>query len=234
MTDRDQLFNHDKDLPEQEYLSSNGEESIFIQWVQSVRAISAPASLLPNVLSRLDLPDGQEQEAHMVADLALAYRTIADNYMSLGRYEDALAAYDRGIQFDANSALTHMGKGKALYQLERYRDAVQAYEQAICLDASCALVYAGQGAVFEELKSYKEVLHMYQQALQLKLNHSSTSTQHQEVLGKLKDLQNSAEEKLVLLAQEGDLDAFLRFKEELSTLYHHLRDEKSPSNAVKE
>ena len=58
--------------------------------------------------------------------------------------QEALQAYERSIQLDANSAVAYSGKGDALYYLKRYQDALLAYERAIELHPNFAAAQNGK------------------------------------------------------------------------------------------
>ncbi|MDO8526856.1 MAG: tetratricopeptide repeat protein, partial [Deltaproteobacteria bacterium] len=49
----------------------------------------------------------------------------------LERYREALAAYDRAIELDSQSAFAHTNRGIVLDKLGRYREALAAYDRAI-------------------------------------------------------------------------------------------------------
>jgi hypothetical protein len=53
---------------------------------------------------------------------------------NLGRYEEALAAFDRAIELDPDEANTHTNRGRALRNMGRYEEALTAIDRAIELD----------------------------------------------------------------------------------------------------
>ena len=49
---------------------------------------------------------------------------------NLGRYQDAVTAYDSAISFDQNYTSALINKGQALFLLGRYQDSADAYTRA--------------------------------------------------------------------------------------------------------
>src|SRR6266567_4730923 len=76
---------------------------------------------------------------------AFAYGNKGDALNNLGRYQEALAAYEQAIGLDPNLALAYSNKGAALNNLGRYQEALAAYEQAIGLDPNNAFAYSNKG-----------------------------------------------------------------------------------------
>ena len=51
--------------------------------------------------------------------------------LNLGRYEEALAAYDRSLEIEPNNANVHFNRGVALKELGRYEEAVAVFNRII-------------------------------------------------------------------------------------------------------
>jgi tetratricopeptide (TPR) repeat protein len=82
---------------------------------------------------------------------------IRHGIYKLGRYNDALVAYEQALSLDYSSpALVYAQKGKVLHCLEHYQEALAAYEQAIQLgrylaNSVRAEAYRGKGNVLQSL-----------------------------------------------------------------------------------
>jgi len=50
------------------------------------------------------------------------------------KYEDAIASYDKAIQFKPDYSYAWNNRGAALEQLKRYDDAIECYDKAIKFD----------------------------------------------------------------------------------------------------
>ncbi|GHO46200.1 tetratricopeptide repeat protein [Ktedonospora formicarum] len=57
-----------------------------------------------------------------------------DLFLSLGRYIEALEAYERACRMDSASARASFGRGEALFHLQRYEEAYSDYKRAIELE----------------------------------------------------------------------------------------------------
>jgi len=91
----------------------------------------------------------------------------------LGRYEEALAAFEQALRLDPHFADALFGKGNALYFLKRYEDALLAYEQAIRLDPYNPAFHNNKGSTLYSLGRYREALAAYKQALHIDPHHTS-------------------------------------------------------------
>ncbi len=83
------------------------------------------------------------------------------------RYADALVAFERAIQADADFVAAYEGKGSALYALGRTDEALAMYERAIHLDSTYALAYVGKGNILYDQRHHDQALKYYERALQL-------------------------------------------------------------------
>ena len=92
---------------------------------------------------------------------------------SLGRYREALAAFEQAIRLDPHFAGALFGKGNALYFMKQYEDALLAYEQAIRLDPHNPAFHNNKGSTLYSLGRYREALAAYKQALHIDPHHAS-------------------------------------------------------------
>ena len=90
-----------------------------------------------------------------------------DGHFQSGRFEEALAAYEKAVGYNNRSASAICGKGMALEQLKRYMEALMAYNQAIVLDPTFAYAYIGKGNISFFFKRYEEALTEYKTAIRL-------------------------------------------------------------------
>src|SRR6266705_4722147 len=91
-------------------------------------------------------------------------------FNNLGRFEEALAAYQQASHLNPNDASAYNGKGYALNNLGRFEEALADYQQASHLDTSLIYAYSNKGNTLNNLGRFKEALAAYQQALNIEPN----------------------------------------------------------------
>ena len=113
------------------------------------RLLAAAAPLSPGALSA---------EGHLLRGNAL--------YES-GRYEEALAAYDRALALRPDDPTAHMNRGVALEDLGRHEEALAAHDRALALRPDYPNAHMNRGAALGELGRYEEALAASDRALAL-------------------------------------------------------------------
>jgi len=86
---------------------------------------------------------------------------------NLGRYDEAIEAYQQAISVDPKFPISYYGLGNALSALGRYDEAIEAYQQAIGVDPKDAFPCNGLGNVLSDLSRYDEAIEAYQQAIKI-------------------------------------------------------------------
>ncbi len=86
----------------------------------------------------------------------------------LGRTEEALASYDRGLARNPNDAPALTNRGNVLSRLGRYEEALASYDRALSLMPQSLDVLINRGTALHELKRLEEAIANYRQALRLK------------------------------------------------------------------
>lgn len=85
---------------------------------------------------------------------ALEARELMDKGYSLtalGRFDEALEAYDRAIELQPDYAWAWARKGRTMRLLERYDDALNCYNQALEIQPRYAWAWNGKGIILERL-----------------------------------------------------------------------------------
>ncbi len=98
---------------------------------------------------------------------AIARYNQATELLGLGRYEEAVAGYDRAIALEPRRAASHVNRGLALQHLGRYEDALASYDAAVALDPSSADAQTDRGTALENLGRIEEALASYGAAVAL-------------------------------------------------------------------
>lgn len=101
---------------------------------------------------------------------ALEARELMDKGYSLtelGRYEEAIEAYNQATTLQPRYAWAWARKGRTLRLLNKHDDALFAYEQALALDPRYAWAWRGKGMILERLDRWDEALECYRKAAQI-------------------------------------------------------------------
>jgi tetratricopeptide (TPR) repeat protein len=85
----------------------------------------------------------------------------------LGRYEDALADFNRLIELDPNDAWAIARRAETYQALERYEDALADLDRAIELDPENTFALVKEGEIYQALERYKDAKLLYQRALEI-------------------------------------------------------------------
>lgn len=102
--------------------------------------------------------------------LPLAARELIDKGYSLtelGRYDEALVAYDQAIAQQPDLSWAWARKGRTLRLLERYEDALACYDRALEIQPRYAWAWNGKGVILERLERVAEALGCFQTATEL-------------------------------------------------------------------
>jgi tetratricopeptide (TPR) repeat protein len=116
--------------------------------------------------------DAYQKAVEIDADYAEAYVGLADSFALLGRTEEAIGGYQRGLQADPWNPRAHFGLAK-IYDADKglFHEAVAEYQRALALDPGFVEAHLGLGDLLEEKGLYREAAARYQAVLRLKPKH---------------------------------------------------------------
>ncbi len=86
----------------------------------------------------------------------------------LGRYEEAIASYDKAIEIKPDDHLVWYNRGVALMNLGRNEEAIVSYDKAIKIKPDDYRVWNNQGYTFGKLDRYEEAIVSYDKAIKIK------------------------------------------------------------------
>ena len=98
---------------------------------------------------------------------AIGWRNKGDSLKKSGRYEEAIAYYDKALEIDQRNPRTWRHKAYALRELKRYEEAIKCLEKALELDPK-HFAWRVMGDCFNDLGRYGEAIKCYDKALELK------------------------------------------------------------------
>jgi tetratricopeptide (TPR) repeat protein len=102
------------------------------------------------------------EEAQEIVSAARVQSRVAEANWYLGRLEQALEGFDRGLLLDPGSASLHSGRGQVLAHLARYEEALEELDTALGLAGGEqpleAYVHSGRGLALSGLGRHDEAL----------------------------------------------------------------------------
>ncbi|AKB43939.1 tetratricopeptide repeat protein [Methanosarcina vacuolata] len=88
-------------------------------------------------------------------------------FYKLGRYEEAIIAYEKALEIDHKHIDSWNNKGIALYCLGRYEEALQAYDQSLKIDSKSICAWNNKGITLYDLGRYEEAIIAYDHSLEI-------------------------------------------------------------------
>jgi hypothetical protein len=98
-------------------------------------------------------------------DLADHYYYEGNNFSSLGKYADAVAAYDKAVLLTPGNADAWNNRGVALENLGHYSEAVTSYDKAVTLQPAYTDAWFNRGVALRKMGRYADALVSYDKAL---------------------------------------------------------------------
>ena len=86
---------------------------------------------------------------------AAAHLNAGNIYLARGNYEEAVAAFQRSIKLDGNSAEAQNNLGEALGELTQYPRALEAFQRAVGLDGGFLKARYNMGVTYDRLGQLK-------------------------------------------------------------------------------
>ncbi|NET58802.1 MAG: serine protease [Symploca sp. SIO2E6] len=86
----------------------------------------------------------------------------------LGKYQDAIASFDKAIKIKPDDADAWHHRGNALKELGKYQDAIAYFDKAIKIKPDYADAWHHRGIALEELGKYQDAIASFDKAIEIK------------------------------------------------------------------
>jgi tetratricopeptide (TPR) repeat protein len=103
-----------------------------------------------------------------------------------GRFEEALASYDKVIALMPDNAEVYSNRGIVLQGLRRFAEALASYDKAVALMPGYADAHNNRGNALQDLKRFEEAVASYDTAIALKPDHANARNNRGNALSALK------------------------------------------------
>jgi len=95
------------------------------------------------------------------------HNNLAEAYVHLGQYHEAMQEYKAIITLDPKDVRAHIGLGVAYQMVGSHDEAIQEYKSASILDPNSALAHFDLGNVYKDVRRLEEAIQEFQIALKL-------------------------------------------------------------------
>jgi tetratricopeptide (TPR) repeat protein len=99
--------------------------------------------------------------------LSRTYNSLGMAYSKKGQHDAAIAAYQKGLEENPNSAELHRNLGRAFWDTGRRDEAVKEYELTVSLDPRRADAYAELGYIYDRMNKDEEAFRANRRALEI-------------------------------------------------------------------
>jgi predicted O-linked N-acetylglucosamine transferase (SPINDLY family) len=107
----------------------------------------------------------------------------------LSRHEQAIASYDKAIDFAASQPAAHYNRGSALQILKRHEDAIASFDRAISLKPDHVAAINKRAGCLYDLRRYAEAAVGYQRVIELKHDHADAHNNRGNALYRLNQIE---------------------------------------------
>lgn len=114
-----------------------------------------------------------------------AWYDRAGSLYQLGRYPEAIASYDKAIEFEPNYPDAWNNRGMALKCVGQYEEAIASFEKAIALKSDYAQAWNNRGNLLTQLQRDREAVESYEKAIEIDENYWQAWHNQGEALAKL-------------------------------------------------
>lgn len=94
--------------------------------------------------------------------------TRGDRLVKEGRFDDAIALYDRAIRMGSRPASAWTSKGVAMKRLAKYQDALDCHNVALKIDPKNEIAWCNKGDIYFRLGKIKKAVECYDKAIELR------------------------------------------------------------------
>ena len=125
---------------------------------------------LVKLLYDWDLQGAEEcakQAIHLNPNSVVAYLLYGCHLVADGRFEEAIASYQRALQIDPLSLIANARLGYGLYFARRYDQAIKQCTYTTEMDDHFELAHVWLGCAYEQVGKFDDAIHEYQRALAL-------------------------------------------------------------------
>ena len=85
----------------------------------------------------------------------------------LGKYDEAIKAYDKAIEINPQDSKAWYGKGAVLGLSSKYNEAIKAFDKAIEINPQDSMSWDGKGFALNKLSKSNEAIKAHEKAIEI-------------------------------------------------------------------
>ncbi|MCE9607508.1 MAG: tetratricopeptide repeat protein [Planctomycetia bacterium] len=132
------------------------------------------------------------EAARLAPRVSAAHFQLANADYALGRFEEAVAAYERSHELDPQAS-TANNRGNALAQVRRIDDAIGAFEAALRLDPEFVPAYVNLGQAYTARGEFQQAMNFLMQALSRNPQHPKAQALLGDALSGLNNFESAVD-----------------------------------------
>ncbi|HJX56065.1 MAG TPA: tetratricopeptide repeat protein [Methanoregula sp.] len=82
----------------------------------------------------------------------------AHRFARIGRYDEAIACFDKVLEIDGKNTTAMENKGKIYYSLGWYEDAITWYDKALAINKNLVSAWFEKGYTLRKIQRYEEAI----------------------------------------------------------------------------
>ncbi len=155
-----------------EYLYLDDFENARLNFANCIEVDFEDYSSLYNVVYCFDMENNHEEAISFLINYIdsnpyceVAWHQLGRQYFVVGKFKEALRAFDYAVIIDEGFIGGYLEKAKTLEELERYEEAIQNYLITLELDDPTAFVYVRVGECYQQLGDLETAVKYYKKAV---------------------------------------------------------------------
>ncbi|MFD0993061.1 tetratricopeptide repeat protein [Tenacibaculum geojense] len=155
-----------------EYMYLDDYENARLNFAKCIDVDYEDYSSLYNIVYCFEMQDKQEDAVRFLNSYVdknpyseVAWHQLGRQYFELGKFNEALRAFDYAVLIDDSFIGAYVEKAKTLEQLENFEEAIENYMVTLELDDPTAFVYSRIGECYEQQQNFEEAIKFYKKAV---------------------------------------------------------------------
>jgi len=114
--------------------------------------------------SRIDILKDKVKKS---PDSVAAHNDLAYALSEIGKYEEALAEYNKSLELRPGDFLASMNKGKVLFDMQRFEESLEVFLPLVEANSDRSDLFSNIAMCYHNMKKYPEAMKYYRRSLEL-------------------------------------------------------------------